>query len=62
LLQIYEFLRKSFQFRFRYLATAGSDHRVARGHRPLTAPDLISVGGQEIPVSRKYKESVKAAL
>ena len=28
----------------------------------LTAPDLISVGGQEIPVSRKYKESVKAAL
>ena len=28
----------------------------------LTAPDLISVGGQEIPVSRKYKESIKAAL
>ncbi len=28
----------------------------------LTAPDVISVGGQEIPVSRKYKESVKAIL
>lgn len=28
----------------------------------LTAPDVISVGGQEIPVSRKYKESVKAVL
>ena len=28
----------------------------------LTAPDLISVGGQEIPVSRKYKESVKTVL
>lgn len=28
----------------------------------LTAPDVISVGGQEIPVSRKYKESVKTVL
>ncbi len=28
----------------------------------LTAPDVISVGGQEIPVSRKYKEPVKTVL
>ena len=28
----------------------------------LTAPDAISVGKQEIPVSRKYKESVKTVL
>ena len=28
----------------------------------LTAPDVISIGGQEIPVSRKYKESVKTVL
>ncbi len=28
----------------------------------LTAPDVISVGRQEIPVSRKYKESVKTVL
>lgn len=28
----------------------------------LTAPDIISIGGQSIPVSRKYKDSVKAVL
>ena len=28
----------------------------------LTAPDVISVGKQEIPVSRKYRESVKTVL
>ena len=28
----------------------------------LIAPDIISIGGQSIPVSRKYKESVKAIL
>jgi len=28
----------------------------------ITAPDVVSIGGQEIPVSRKYKESVKAVL
>ena len=28
----------------------------------LSAPDVISVGRQEIPVSRKYKESVKTVL
>ena len=28
----------------------------------LTAPDVVSVGGQSIPVSRKYKDSVKAVL
>ena len=28
----------------------------------LTAPDLVNVGGQSIPVSRKYKENVKAIL
>lgn len=28
----------------------------------LSAPDLVSVGGNTIPVSRKYKESVKAVL
>ena len=28
----------------------------------LTAPDVISVGRQEIPVSRKYKDSVKTVL
>ena len=28
----------------------------------LTSPDLVSVAGQSIPVSRKYKESVKALL
>jgi MFS family permease len=28
----------------------------------LTAPDLVSIAGQSIPVSRKYKDSVKAIL
>ena len=28
----------------------------------LTAPDVISIGKQEIPVSRKYRESVKTVL
>ena len=28
----------------------------------LTSPDLVSVGGKSIPVSRKYKDSVKAVL
>ena len=28
----------------------------------ITAPDVVSIGSQEIPVSRKYKESVKAIL
>ena len=28
----------------------------------LIAPDIISIGGQSIPVSRKYKDSVKAVL
>lgn len=28
----------------------------------LTSPDVVSVAGQSIPVSRKYKESVKALL
>ena len=28
----------------------------------LTAPDLVSVSGQSIPVSRKYKDTVKAVL
>ena len=28
----------------------------------LSAPDVVSVGKQEIPVSRKYKESVKTVL
>ena len=28
----------------------------------LTAPDVISIAGQTIPVSRKYKDSVKAVL
>lgn len=28
----------------------------------LTAPDVVSVGGQEIPVSRKYKDVVKTVL
>ena len=28
----------------------------------LTASDVVSVGSQEIPVSRKYKDSVKAVL
>ena len=28
----------------------------------LTAPDLVSVSGQSIPVSRKYKDSVRAVL
>ena len=28
----------------------------------LTAPDLVSIGGQSIPVSRKYKDAVKAVL
>ena len=28
----------------------------------LTAPDLVSIGGQSIPVSRKYKDGVKAVL
>ena len=28
----------------------------------LTTPDIVTVAGQSIPVSRKYKESVKAVL
>ena len=28
----------------------------------LTAPDVVSVGSQSIPVSRKYKDSVKTVL
>ena len=28
----------------------------------LTAPDLVTIGGQSIPVSRKYKDGVKAIL
>ena len=28
----------------------------------LTATDLVTIGGQALPVSRKYKDSVKAAL
>lgn len=28
----------------------------------LASPDLVSIGGQSIPVSRKYKDSVKAIL
>ncbi|MBR4809328.1 MAG: LytTR family transcriptional regulator [Bacteroidales bacterium] len=28
----------------------------------LVSPDIVSVGGQSIPVSRKYKDSVKAVL
>ena len=28
----------------------------------LTTPDLVTVAGQQIPVSRKYKESVRAVL
>jgi hypothetical protein len=28
----------------------------------LTAPDVVSIGGQEIPVSRKYKDVVKTVL
>lgn len=28
----------------------------------LTAPEIVSVGGQEIPVSRKYKENAKNLL
>ena len=28
----------------------------------LVSPDLVSIGGQSIPVSRKYKENVKAVL
>ena len=28
----------------------------------LTSPDLVSIGSQSIPVSRKYKDSVKAVL
>ena len=28
----------------------------------LTSPDLVTVGGKSIPVSRKYKDSVKAFL
>ncbi len=28
----------------------------------LSAPDLVSIGGQSIPVSRKYKDAVKAVL
>ena len=28
----------------------------------LASPDLVSVGGQAIPVSRKYKDNVKAVL
>lgn len=28
----------------------------------LIAPDIVSIGGQSIPVSRKYKDSVRAVL
>lgn len=28
----------------------------------MTAPDVVSIGGQEIPVSRKYKDFVKTVL
>ena len=28
----------------------------------LTTPEIVSVGGQEIPVSRKYKENAKTML
>ena len=28
----------------------------------LESPDLVSIGNQSIPVSRKYKDSVKAIL
>ena len=28
----------------------------------MTAPDAVSVGGQSIPVSRKYRDSVKSLL
>ena len=28
----------------------------------LVAPDMVSVGGQSIPVSRKYKDSVRSVL
>ena len=28
----------------------------------LVSPDIVSIGGQSIPVSRKYKDSVKAVL
>ena len=28
----------------------------------LTAPDVVAIGGRSIPVSRKYKDSVKAVL
>ena len=28
----------------------------------LTAPDIVSIGGQSIPVSRKYKDAVRAVL
>jgi DNA-binding LytR/AlgR family response regulator len=28
----------------------------------LTTPDLVTIAGQSIPVSRKYKDSVKAVL
>lgn len=28
----------------------------------LTSPDIVSIGSQSIPVSRKYKDSVKAVL
>lgn len=31
-------------------------------HSTLTASDIVSIGGSEIPVSRKYKESVRAVL
>ena len=31
-------------------------------HASLISPDLVSIGGQSIPVSRKYKDSVKAVL
>ena len=32
------------------------------GDAALTANDVVSVGGQDIPVSRKYKDSVRAIL
>ena len=28
----------------------------------IESPDLVSIGNQSIPVSRKYKDSVKAVL
>lgn len=33
---------------------------VNTAHAVLTAPDVLTIGGQEIPISRKYKDSVRA--